>query len=457
MSDNNNQFGSKLGLIAATVGSAVGLGNIWRFPAEAQSNGGAAFLLLYIVCLVVLGIPVMLAELSLGRAGRADAFGTFKKLAPGTPWYFVGVFGIVGSYLIGIFYMVVEGWSLEYLVTSVTGALYEGVGSVTPGSNVEAADNAFILKMQEYISSPWMPMIYTCIVIIINLVILLGGVQKGIERLSNIMMPSLFVVLLVLCCVSLSLPNSMAGLEWFLKPDFSKITGSTIINAMGQTFFSLSLGMGILITYASYYPDKTNMPQTSAIVCAASLLVALLVGFVIFPAVSSFGLADHELEGTTLVFQTLPVVFACLPATRLCSALFFLLLFFAAITSTVSIMEVSIAFLCDKKKFSRKKAVCIAMLPLLVFSSICSLSFSTLADFKIFGMTMFDFLDSFTTNVLLPIGAILLCIFAGWVAPKHLMKNQLTNFGTLSSWVVKPVIFILRWVAPVLIALILFC
>lgn len=224
---------------------------------------------------------------------------------------------------------------------------------------------------------------------------------------------------------------------------------------MGQTFFSLSLGMGILITYAAYYPDKTNMPQTAAIVCAASLLVALLVGFVIFPAVSSFGLADHELEGTTLVFQTLPVVFACLPATQLVSALFFLLLFFAALTSTVSIMEVSIAFFCDKMKMKRTKAVLLVMLPLLLFSGVCSLSFSTLADFKIFGMTIFNFLDSFTTNILLPVGAIALCIFAGWVAPKYLVKDQLTNKGTLKSWIVKPVIFILRWVAPAMIACIL--
>lgn len=451
----NNQFGSKLGLIAATVGSAVGLGNIWRFPAEAQANGGAAFLLIYVICLVVLGIPVMLAEFSLGRASRSDAFETFKKLAPGTPWYFIGVLGILGSFLIGIFYMVVEGWSLEYLVTSITGNLYEGVGKVVPGTNVAAADSAFVAKMQEYINTPWAPMVYTWVVIGINLVVLLGGVQKGIERLSNILMPSLFVVLLILCCVSLTLPNAMDGVEWFLKPDFSKITASTVINAMGQTFFSLSLGMGILITYAAYYPAKTNMPQTAAIVCAASLLVALLVGFVIFPAVSSFGLADHELEGTTLVFQTLPVVFACLPATQLVSALFFLLLFFAALTSTVSIMEVSIAFFCDKMKMKRTKAVLLVMLPLLLFSGVCSLSFSTLADFKIFGMTIFNFLDSFTTNILLPVGAIALCIFAGWVAPKYLVKDQLTNKGTLKSWIVKPVIFILRWVAPAMIACIL--
>lgn len=452
----NSQFGSKLGLIAATIGSAVGLGNIWRFPAEAQANGGAAFLLLYIICVCVLGIPVMLAEFSLGRAGRSDAFGTFKKIAPGTPWYLVGVLGIVASYIIGTFYMVVEGWTLEYIFHSITGSLYEGVQKVEPGGDFSQVDAFFIDKMREYIHTPVAPIIFTCIVIIINLVILLGGVEKGIERLSNFLMPSLFVVLLVLCCVSLTLPNAMDGVEWFLKPDFSKITADTVINAMGQTFFSLSLGMGILITYSSYFPSDTKLGETSVIVSASSLLVALLVGFIIFPAVSSFGLADHSLVGTTLVFQTLPEVFACLPGSIIWSVLFFLLLFFAALTSTVSIMEVSIAFFCDKMKMSRTKAVLVSMLPLLVFSSICSLSFSTLSHITFWGMNIFDLLDNFATNILLPIGSIALCIFAGWVAPKQLMADQLTNNGSLfCRWMVKPVIFILRWIAPILIAMIL--
>lgn len=451
----DNQFGSKLGLIAATIGSAVGLGNIWRFPAEAQANGGAAFLLLYIGCVLVLGIPVMLAEFSLGRAGRSDALSTFRKMAPGTPWFLVGMLGIVASYIIGTFYMVVEGWTLEYIVQSLTGALYDGVPAPTPEGDYSAVDKFFIGKMTEYIHTPWMPMIFTWIVIIINLVILMGGVQGGIERLSNILMPALFVVLIVLCCVSLTLPNAMEGVKWFLKPDFSKITTDTVINAMGQTFFSLSLGMGILITYASYFPSSTRLGETSVIVSAASLLVALLVGMIIFPAVSSFGLEGHSLVGTTLVFQTLPEVFASLPGSIVWSLLFFLLLFFAALTSTVSIMEVSIAYFCDKCKMSRKKSVLITMLPLLVFSSICSLSFSTLSDVKFFDMNIFDLLDNFATNILLPVGSIALCIFVGWIVPRQKIADQLTNDGNYSRWLVRPVIFILRWIAPVLIALIL--
>lgn len=452
---SSNLFKSKIGLVAATVGSAVGLGNVWRFPAETQANGGAAFLLLYIACVLVLGIPVMLAEMSLGRAARSDSFGTFRKLAPGKPWWVIGVLALLASYLIGCFYMVVEGWTFEYLWHSVTGGLYRDIAVPGAGGEFAAADAAFKTRMAQYISTPWPPIVFTCVVILINLGILLGGVQKGIERLSNVMMPLLFVLLVVLCCVTLTLPGAAAGVEWFLSPDFSKITPDTVINAMGQTFFSLSLGMGILITYSSYFPDNTRLTRTSAIVSAMSLLVALLTGFIIFPAVSSFGLADHSLVGATLVFQTLPEVFACLPATQLWSILFFLLLFVAALTSTVSIMEVSVAFLCERFGMSRRRSVVLVMTPLLVLSSVCSLSFSTLGHVHIFGMTIFDFLDMFATNILLPVGSILLCVYLGWFAPRHLLAGQLTNRGTLRSRIAPVIMFVVRYLAPVMIAVIL--
>lgn len=452
---SDNQFKSKIGLVAATVGSAVGLGNIWRFPAEAQANGGAAFLLLYIVCVMLLGIPVMLAEFSLGRGGKTDSFKVFQKLAPGKKWWIVGLFGLIAAYFISIFYMVVEGWTLEYIWQSITGNLYDGVGHIENPSDIALADSIFTQRMHEYISTPFPPMLFTCLCILLNMVILTGGVQKGIERLSNILMPMLFVVLLALCCVTLSLQGAADGLAWFLKPDFTKITPSTVINAMGQAFFSLSLGMGILITYSAYYPANTKLAPTATIVAAMSLLVALLTGFIIFPAVASFGLADHSLIGTTLVFQTLPEVFACLPATQLWSILFFALLFMAALTSTVSILEVSIAFLQESFNMSRKKACIVALLPLLVLSSACSLSFSSLSDLTIFGLTAFDFLDSFSTNVLLPITAIGTCVFLGWFAPKHLLRQQLTNDGTVRSRISGAVMFIIRYLAPIIIAAIL--
>lgn len=449
---SSNEFASKIGLIAATIGSAVGLGSIWRFPSEAQTNGGAAFLLLYIICIFVLGVPVMLAEFSLGRAARSDAYGDFKKLAPGTGWWIVGVSGILASYLIGCFYMVVGGWTLEYLWESITGGLYEDLKAATTGADM---DSLFMTRMEKYISTPAMPTVFTAIVIIINILILDGGVQKGIERLSNIMMPLLFVVILVLCSVTLTLPGASEGVRWFIEPDFSKITPMTVINALGQTFFSLSLGMGILITYAAYYPADTRLTRTSMIVSLMSLLIAVMMGFVIFPAVFSFGLQGHSLAGTTLVFQTLPEVFAKLPGTQLWSILFFALLFMAALTSTVSIMEVSVAFLRDRFKMSRRKACLVALTPLLAFSSVCSLSFSALSDVKLFGLTIFEFLDTFSTNILLPLTSIGVCLFVGWFAPKSLLRDQLTNGGTLRTKVVGVVLFIIRWVAPVLIATIL--
>lgn len=445
-----SEFASKFGLIAATVGSAVGLGNVWRFPAEAQSNGGSAFLLLYILCVLFLGIPVMLAEFSLGRGSKSDAIGAFLHFSPGKKWWLVGALSVLSSYLIMSYYMVVAGWTLEYLVESITGGLYEG----TAGVGHDEIRNVFAAKMDNYIGSPLRPLIYTLLLIAINIGVLLGGVQKGIERLSNIMMPLLFVILAVMCVVSLSLPNASEGVKYFLAPDFSKIHPSTVINALGQAFFSLSLGMGILITFASYYPRDTRLTRTSVTVAMSSLLVAVMVGLIIFPAIKSFGLDNEPLEGATLVFVTLPEIFVRLPLAGLWSALFFILLFVAALTSSVSIAEVSIATVQDRLKWSRRTATLAMLLPLTIISSLCALSFSDLGDVKIFGLTIFDFLDHFTTDILLPLVSLGVCIYVGWFAPRNLLRDQLTNGGTLHSPMARVFLFIIRYVAPLLIALI---
>ncbi|MDE6575412.1 MAG: sodium-dependent transporter [Muribaculaceae bacterium] len=446
-----SQFASKIGLIAATVGSAVGLGNVWRFPAETQSNGGAAFLLLYIICVFVLGIPVMLAEFSLGRASRSDAIGAFKVLSPGKPWWCVGALAVLASFLILCYYMVVAGWTLEYLVESIGTGLYSHLDEAG-GSSLHGA---FAAKMQEYIATDIKPLMFTYAMIAINIVVLLGGVSKGIERLSNILMPVLFVILVLLCGVCLSLPGASAGVSYFLEPDFSKITPGVIVNALGQAFFSLSLGMGILITYASYYPSHTPLTRTSVIVSLLSLLVAVLMGLIIFPAVTAFGLDKEPLQGATLVFVTLPEVFANLPWPRLWSSLFFLLLFVAALTSTVSIAEVSVAMLQDRLRFSRRKAVLCVMLPLFALSALCSLSFGSLSDFKPAGMTIFDLLDTFTTDILLPVVSIGVCVYVGWFAKNKLLSEQLSNAGTLKARHTAVIMNIIRYVAPALIALVL--
>ncbi len=442
-------FKSKIGIIAATVGSAVGLGNIWRFPAEVESNGGAAFLAVYILCVLLLGIPVMLAEFSIGRAGRSDAVGVFKNLGARREWWAVGGLGILASYLILCFYMVVAGWTLEYLIQSISGGLYDPIAGVSTPTGL------FKIKMEAFISQPINPLFNTYLMIIINLVVLLCGVQKGIERLSNIMMPLLFLILLIFICVTLTLPDASKGVEFFLSPDFSKLTPKVIINALGQAFFSLSLGMGILITYSSYYPKTTNLTRTAITVSLLDLLVAFMMGLIIFPAVTSFGLMGEGLRGATLVFVTLPEVFQQMSMTWLWSTLFFLLLTVAALTSTISIAEVSVAFIRDRFKTSRLKACLIVILPLFFLSAICSLSMGPLGHIKILGFNIFDFLDNLATNIMLPIGSIFLCIFMGWFAPKGLLQNQLTNDGSMRSRLYQPILFIIRYIAPILIGIVL--
>ncbi len=449
---SKNELGTKIGLIAATVGSAVGLGNVWRFPAETQTNGGAAFLLLYIVCVLLLGIPVMLAEFSLGRGGRSDAIGVFKKLSPLSKWWITGLLAVIASYIIICYYMVVAGWTLEYFIESVGGGLYD---TLNAAASQQSLRGTFSAKMDEYVSSDLRPLLYTYAMIAINIAVLLGGVRKGIENLSNVLMPLLFVILLVLCFITLSLPDSGEGVKFFLTPDFSRITPGVVVSALGQAFFSLRLGMGILITYSSYYPADTKLVRTSVIVSLLSLLVAVLMGLIIFPAVKSFGLDSEPLRGATLVFVTLPEVFANLPAPRVWSALFFLLLLVAALTSTISIAEVSVKMMIDRFRLSRRAGVFIVLLPLLGFSAVCSLSFGSLADFRIFGLTVFDLFDQVTTNIFLPVISLGVCIYMGWFAPKHLLADELSNNGTLRSPFTGIILFIIKYVAPVLIATIL--
>lgn len=447
---NKNEFSTKIGLLAATVGSSIGLGNVWRFPAETQSNGGAAFLLLYIACVMILGIPVMLAELSVGRAGRSDVMGSYARIAPGKKWWLLGLFSLIATYAIMGFYLVVEGWTLEYLVEGLLGNVYNNIPA-----DAASEEAIFTGKMEQLTHTSVLPCFFAILSIFINIAVVLGGVQKGIERLSNVLMPLLFLILLILCGVSLTLPGAKEGLEFFLKPDFSKITPGVFVNALGQAFFSLSLGMGILVTYAAYYPSDTKLPRTSLIVALLSLLVAILMGVIIFPAVCTFGLDKGTLEGATLVFVTLPEVFARLPLSLLWSTLFFGLLFVAALTSTVSTAEVTAAALQDRLKWSRRKAVLVGMLPMCILSSLCALSFSTLEDWKLFGMTLFEFLDYVTANYMLPIISIGTCLFVGWFTPRAMYKNQLSNEGTNRSHVTIVTTWIIRVVAPVLILTIL--
>ena len=441
------KFSSKIGLIAATVGSAVGLGNVWRFPAEVQANGGALFLFIYIICIFLFGIPVMTAEFALGRGGDSDAMGAFGKVTPRHKrWGYVGLLAVVASYLILSFYMVVSGWTLEYFIQSVTGGLYDTASS---------GGDAFEGRMGLYIQGIWRPIVMTSVMIAANLFVLLRGVQKGIEKMSNLLMPVLFMLLLVFCGVSLCLPGAAEGMAFFLKPDFSSLSPATVINALGQAFFSLSLAMGILITYSSYFPASTKLTRTAVTVSLLDLMVAILMGVIIFPAVTTFGLQDESLAGSALVFVTLPEIFARMGWTRLWSSLFFMLLTVAAFTSTISLAEVSVAFLKERFRLSRTKACLLVCLPLFVLSSVCSLSVGEWSGFKILGLTIFDFLDTVATNIMLPVGGILLCVYMGWIAPERFFRRQLNNNGHIHSPMFPLIRFMVKWVAPPLILAIL--
>ena len=441
-------FTSKLGVIAATVGSAVGLGTVWRFPYEVQNNGGSIFLVTYLVCVLLMGIPVMLAEFSLGRGSGSDSVGAFRRLTPGKPWWIIGATAVLASYLILIYYMVVAGWTLEYLWMSITNQLYAGIDTAPNRTAV------FSSIMNESLSTGWRPAFWTSVMILLNILVLLRGVKKGIERMSNTLMPLLFVILVVFCCVALSLPNAMEGVDFFLRPDFSKMNPQVLISAVGQAFFSLSLGMGILITYSSYYPKTTKLARTSVTVSGLVFLVAVLMGLIIFPAVKSFGITS-DTQGVTLIFVTLPEIFTQMPATQLWSILFFFLLVVAALTSTVSVAEVTIAFLAAKFRMSRKKACYATLVALFLLSRICAMSLGPLSHLQIFDKTIFDALDYLTSNIMLPVVAIFVCIYVGHVLPKSFLRDEMTNRGTMRSAVVPTILFIIRYIAPLLIAAVL--
>lgn len=434
--------------MAATVGSAVGLGNVWRFPAEVQANGGAAFLLIYILCVLLLGIPVMLSEFTIGRTGRTDAVGAFTKLSPGKPWWLIGLLGVIASFIILSFYMVVSGWTLEYMFYSLTGDLYR------PESGASAVD--FGTKMDEYICSDFRPIIFTGVMIVLNAYVLVRGVTKGIEKISNLLMPVLFLLLLIFCFVSVSMPGAREGLDYFFYPDFSKINIAVIINALGQAFFSLSLGIGILITYASYFPKDTRLVKTSITVASLDLLVAVLMGIIIFPVITTFGINDSSaMRDGTLVFATLPEIFSYMEGTRLWSTLFFLSITVAALTSTISMGQVSIAFLQDRFNMTRRKAVSIVFAMLIPVSVVCSLSMGSWDKYTILGFNIFNFFDYVATNYMLPLGSLSLVVYVGWVLPKSTFRQQLTNDGTLKSCCVNLIYGCIKYLAPLLIAVIM--
>lgn len=434
-------FKSNFGAIAALAGSAVGLGNIWKFPYIAGTNGGGAFLIVYIFFTLAIGFPVMLAEFSLGRRSQQNALGTFKILAPGTRWILFGFLSIIAATLILSFYGTVSGWTLEYVWLSMNNSF--------KGQTAENINHLFT----NFISHPYKALLWQTGFMFLTGAIIMGGVQKGIERYSKIMMPLLFIIVIALSINSTTLSGSSEGLKFLFFPKFSELTSKSILSALGQAFFSLSVGMGILLTYASYIPKSDNLTSISLKVIITDTLVAILAGIAILPAVFSFHIDPQA--GPGLVFLTLPKVFQGLPAGQLWATLFFILLTFAALTSSISLLEVPVAYLVEEKKLKRPVATMITTLFITSIGSFNTLSFGPLRDTKIFGMSIFDTCDYLCSNILLPIGGILICIFAGWYLDKAILYSELSNNGRLKIHFFKLYTFILKYIAPICIFLIL--
>ncbi|MDO4755665.1 MAG: sodium-dependent transporter [Parabacteroides sp.] len=440
MTENRVTFGSKIGVILATVGCAVGLGNIWRFPYMLGSNGGAAFLLIYFICILLLGLPVMLTEFFIGRHTHRNAAGAFKEMAPGTKWSLIGYNGVLAAFFILGFYSVVAGWTLEYIFQAFSGSLSE------------KSATEFATEFTNFSTSIFQPIACTVAFIVLTHVIIISGVKSGIERASKVMMPLLFLILIILGIRSITLPNASEGLKFLFQPDFSKIDSSVILSAMGQAFFSLSIGMGCLITYASYFKKDTNLQTTALQVTILDTLVAVLAGIMIFPAVFSFGIKPTA--GPELVFITLPNVFAQLPFGNIWSIIFFLLLALAALTSTISLHEVATAYVHEEHKMSRQKAAWIVSLGVTVLGVLSSLSFGVLKDFTIGDMIFFDFLDYMTAKIMLPLGGMFICIYAGTRVENKVIKTELTNQGTIPFYFFNTYVFLMKYIAPIAIGLI---
>lgn len=433
-------LGSRLSAVLVAAGSSVGLGNIWRFPYVAGENGGGAFLIIYILCVLLMGLPLMIGEFAVGRATKLNAVGAYRALNP--RWAAVGYNGLIAAFFILGFYFVVSGWTVEYFVNSLTGTLSQY-------SSTAEYEGFF----QSFVQNPWRPVVYTLIFIFATHAIIAMGVQKGIERSAKFLMPLLFVALIALAVNSILMPNSGEGLRFLFKPDFSKVTTETFLVAMGQAFFSLSIGLGSMVTYASYFNRETDIRSTALNVTILDTLVAVLAGVMIFPAVFSAGI--EPTSGPSLVFITLPSIFNGLPMSMLWSAIFFVLLIVAALTSTISLHEAITAYMHEEWHMSRRTAAWSTSLSISVLAVLASLSLGVGGKaLSAGGLTLFDGLDKLTANIMLPIGGLFTSIFIGWVLDKKIFREQAMGEGRTARVVYTSLRLLLRWFCPLVMLMI---
>lgn len=441
MNENRKGFSSNVGAILAAAGGAVGLGNIWRFPYMLGQNGGGAFLLVYIFFVLMIGIPLMMTEFIIGRRTQSNVVGAYRKLAKSKGWVLLGVFSIITAILIYSFYSVVAGWTLNYIVMSFSNKL----NGLTP----EEVGEVFSTFTQ---GSFW-PLLYQFIFIALTGFIISRGVEKGIEKISKILMPVLFFLLVVMCVRSVTLDGAHTGLAFLFKPDFSKLNGQTILSALGQSFFSLSLGMGAMVTYGSYIRKQDSLLKTSIWISACDLMVAILAGVVIFPAVFSFGM--NPAAGPQLVYVVLPNVFNNMFGGVVFASIFFLLLGIAALTSTISLLEIIVAYTVEELHWKRSTSSFVASVIIFVIGALCTLSFGPLKDFHIFGKTIFDLFDLVTASYLMPIGAFVTTIFVGWFLPKEEIYDEVAEGSKLKSGFINFFYFLIKYIAPIALLIII--
>ena len=433
-------FGSRFAVVMAMAGSAVGLGNIWRFPYILGENGGAAFILLYIAASLLVALPIFYAEALIGRRSRCDTFGAMQKLAPGTAWKWLGLLTILSPLILLSYYSVVGGWSVEYLAKSLTFSFSDA----SAGTAVSAFFGSFI-------SSTWQPILTHTVFMGLVAGIVLGGVKKGIEKFSKIAMPILFVLIVILVIYSVNLPGASKGVSYLVKPDFSHISSSSFTAALGQAFFSLSLGVGSVLTYASYVRKEENIVSFGVGTAACDLLFAILAAFAIMPAVFSAGIEPGS--GPGLVFETLPYIFSQMSShapflSAIMAFVFFLTILVAALTSAISMLEVGVTFLTDERGMKRKQATLLLSVCVWLLGIVCSLSFGVLSDWHILGLTFFDFLDGLCSNWLLPVGGLLFTLFVAWKMPKPEVLDELTNGGSCNRISARIIYCLMRYVAP---------
>ncbi len=434
-----DSFGSRFGALVAMAGSAVGLGNLWRFPYLVGENGGAAFIIVYIALVFLICLPIFISEFIVGRRSQENAFAAFRDLSGGSAWRWVGLFTIIVPLIVLSYYCVIGGWSIEYLLKSLTFS-FSGESQGTLSS-----------MFSGFVTSTWGPLAAHTGFLLATTLIVVVGIKDGIEKFSKVMMPLLFVMVLAIAVYSITLPGAKAGIEYLFYPDFSKLTGASVAAALGQAFFSLSLGFGTIMTYASYVSKKENILFQSTATAVSDLMFALIAGTAIMPAVFAFGIDPQA--GPGLVFETLPFVFGQMPAGGVIAILFFVALLVAALTSSISMLEVAVAYLVEEKKFSRLGACACLFALCWVIGAVCSLSFGPLSHIRIAGGNIFDFLDSMSSNVLMTLGSLFTVVFVGWRLKKTDVYDEFTNGGTLSrnAKIFGVLWFLIRYIAPLAI------